>query len=43
MPEGLEKQLTDGELIDLLQDGIQAALQRRYGPTANSEIEIEKC
>jgi len=36
------KQLEPGELIDLLQDGIQAALQRRYGPTANAEISIDE-
>jgi N utilization substance protein A len=34
------KQLEQGELVDLLRDGIQAALQRRYGPTVNAEIEI---
>ncbi len=36
------KQLDRGELIDLLRDGIQAALQRRYGPTVNAEIEIDE-
>ena len=36
------KQLDGGELVDLLQDGIQAALQRRYGPTVNAEIEIDE-
>lgn len=36
------KQLERGELIDLLRDGIQAALQRRYGPTVNAEIEIDE-
>ncbi len=38
----IAKQLEPGELIDLLQDGIQAALQRRYGATANSEITIDE-
>jgi N utilization substance protein A len=36
------KQLERGELVDLLRDGIQAALQRRYGPTVNAEIEIDE-
>ncbi len=36
------KQLDQGELVDLLRDGIQAALQRRYGPTVNAEIEIDE-
>jgi N utilization substance protein A len=36
------KQLEQGELVDLLRDGIQAALQRRYGPTVNAEIEIDE-
>ena len=38
----IAKQLEPGELIDLLQDGIQAAIQRGYGPTANSEITIDE-
>ena len=36
------KQIERGELIDLLRDGIQAALVRRYGPTVNSEIAIDE-
>ena len=36
------KQLERGELIDLLRDGIHAALVKRYGPTVNSEIEIDE-
>ena len=36
------KQLERDELVDLLQDGIQAALQRRYGPAVNAEIEIDE-
>ena len=35
------KQLDNNELIDLLRDGIQAALIRRYGPTVQAEIEID--
>ena len=38
----IAKQLEPGELIDLLQDGIQAAIQRGYGQTANSEITIDE-
>lgn len=38
----IAKQIEPGELIDLLQDGIQAAIQRGYGPTANSEITIDE-
>ena len=36
------KQLDNKELIDLLRDGIQAALARRYGPTVQAEIEIDE-
>ena len=36
------KQIDREELIDLLRDGIQAALVRRYGPTVNSEIAIDE-
>jgi N utilization substance protein A len=36
------KQLERGELIDLLRDGIQAALVKRYGPTVRSEIDINE-
>ncbi|MCZ6916676.1 MAG: transcription termination factor NusA [Gemmatimonadetes bacterium] len=35
------KQLDRKELVDLLRDGIQAALVRRYGPDVNSEIELD--
>ena len=36
------KQLERAELIDLLRDGIQAALIRRCGPNVRSEIEIDE-
>ena len=36
------KQLERGELIDLLRDGIHAALVKRYGPTVRSEIELDE-
>jgi N utilization substance protein A len=36
------KQLERGELIDLLRDGIQAALVKRYGLTVRSEIDINE-
>ncbi|MDH5643141.1 MAG: transcription termination factor NusA [Gemmatimonadota bacterium] len=36
------KQLDRGELVDLLRDGIMAALARRDGPTVNAEIEIDE-
>ena len=35
------KQLDRAELLDLLRDGIHAALARRYGPTVREEIEID--
>jgi N utilization substance protein A len=35
------KQLERSELTDLLRDGIQAALVKRYGPNVRSEIEID--
>ncbi len=35
------KQLSKAELIELLQDGIKAALQKKYGPTVNSEVDID--
>jgi len=35
------KQLDRSELLDLLRDGIHAALARRYGPTVREEIEID--
>lgn len=36
------KQLDRNELIDLLKDGIHAALSRRYGPTVRSEISVDE-
>jgi N utilization substance protein A len=36
------KQLERGELVELLRDGIQAALVKRYGPNVRSEIEIDE-
>jgi N utilization substance protein A len=36
------KQLERDELVDLLRDGIHAALVRKYGPTVRSEIEIDE-
>ncbi|MBI4421759.1 MAG: transcription termination/antitermination protein NusA, partial [Gemmatimonadetes bacterium] len=36
------KQLERGELLDLLRDGIHAALVKRYGPGVRSEIEIDE-
>jgi N utilization substance protein A len=36
------KQLAREELVDLLRDGIHAALVRKYGPTVRSEIEIDE-
>ncbi|OGU35480.1 MAG: transcription termination factor NusA [Gemmatimonadetes bacterium RIFCSPLOWO2_12_FULL_68_9] len=36
------KQLERGELIDLLRDGIHAALVKRYGPTVRAEIDINE-
>ncbi len=38
---GNMKQLDRSELLDLLRDGIHAALARRYGPTVREEIEID--
>jgi N utilization substance protein A len=35
------KQLDRAELFALLQDGIQAALQKKYGPTVNAEVDID--
>ncbi len=35
------KQLDRSELLDLLRDGIHAALARRFGPTVREEIEID--
>ncbi|HEX9582853.1 MAG TPA: transcription termination factor NusA [Gemmatimonadales bacterium] len=36
------KQLERGELVELLRDGIHAALVKRYGPNVRSEIEIDE-
>ncbi|OGU06902.1 MAG: transcription termination factor NusA [Gemmatimonadetes bacterium RBG_16_66_8] len=36
------KQLERGELVDLLRDGIHAALVKRYGPNVRAEIEIDE-
>jgi transcription termination/antitermination protein NusA len=36
------KQLDTENLLDLLRDGIQAALVKKYGPTVRSEIEIDE-
>jgi N utilization substance protein A len=36
------KQLERSELIDLLRDGIHAALVKRYGPTVRSEIDVDE-
>jgi N utilization substance protein A len=36
------KQLDRESLIDLLRDGIHAALVKKYGPTVRSEIEIDE-
>src|SRR5207249_11423964 len=35
-------QLERGELIDLLKDGLHAALVKRYGPNVRSEIGIDE-
>src|SRR5205823_7459022 len=36
------KQLERAELLDLLRDGIHAALVKRYGPGVRSEIDIDE-
>jgi N utilization substance protein A len=36
------KQIDRENLLDLLRDGIQAALGKKYGPTVRSEIEIDE-
>ncbi|HUL03066.1 MAG TPA: transcription termination factor NusA [Gemmatimonadales bacterium] len=36
------KQLERGELLDLLKDGLHAALVKRYGPNVRSEIGIDE-
>jgi N utilization substance protein A len=36
------KQLERGELIDLLKDGLHAALVKRYGPNVRSEIGVDE-
>ena len=35
------KQLDRAELFGLLQDGIHAALQKKYGPTVQAEVDID--
>ena len=35
------KQMDRAELFGLLQDGIQAALQKKYGPTVQAEVDID--
>ena len=37
-----QKQLERGELIDLLRDGIHAALVKRHGPTVRAEIDVDE-
>ena len=36
------KQLERGELLELLKDGIHAALVKKYGPNVRSEITIDE-
>ncbi|MGH7418690.1 MAG: transcription termination/antitermination protein NusA, partial [Candidatus Rokuibacteriota bacterium] len=36
------KQLERGDLIDLLKDGLHAALVKRYGPNVRSEISVDE-
>src|SRR5207244_10767015 len=36
------KQLERGELLDLLKDGLHAALVKRYGPNVRAEIGIDE-
>src|ERR1700704_3344445 len=36
------KQLDRGELLDLLKDGLHAALVKRYGPNVRAEIGIDE-
>jgi N utilization substance protein A len=36
------KQLERGELLSLLQDGIQAALARKFGPTVRFELSVDE-
>jgi len=36
------KRLERGELLDLLRDGIQAALVRAYGPTVKFELNVDE-
>ena len=35
------KQMSKADLVELLQDGIQAALQKKYGPTVQAEVDID--
>ena len=36
------KSLEEGELLDLLRDGIHAALMKKYGPTVRCEVEVDE-
>jgi N utilization substance protein A len=36
------KQLGRGELVELLKDGLQAALAKRYGPNVRAEISVDE-
>ena len=36
------KQLERSDLLDLLRDGIQAALARRYGPNVKFELTVDE-
>ena len=36
------KQLERGEMIELLKDGLHAALVKRYGPNVRAEISIDE-
>ena len=36
------KQLDRAELLDMLRDGIQAALIRRYGPNVKFELSVDE-
>ncbi|MGE5144197.1 MAG: NusA N-terminal domain-containing protein, partial [Acidobacteriota bacterium] len=36
------KQLERGEMIELLKDGLHAALVKRYGPNVRAEIAIDE-
>src|SRR5690606_10408048 len=36
------KQLERGELLDLLRDGIHAALMKKYGPNVRFELQVDE-